>query len=197
MEADGVRPPATIDLPPSTAGRDPSTADSSVHAVALTEAPQSPTTEGAAPAAEAHIGAANPVRDGLLIFAAAGAVCVVGYLVAAVPGNWFPAAPTKSWAASELGVARGVSGLEDGELVVTGVDAAGTAPLVVVAFPNARAALADQTSVNRITLQFAPLAVVFVALAFRAFAERLSAPRTVSGPSMAEPDSNPSHADAA
>ena len=42
----------------------------------------------------------------------------------------------------------------------------------MVAFPNARIAIADQTSVNRATLQFAPLVVVFAALAFRAFALR-------------------------
>jgi hypothetical protein len=77
------------------------------------------------------------------------------------------------------------------------VAAGATLLFVVVAFPNARAALTDQTSVNRITLQFAPLAVVFVARAFRAFADRLSAPRTVSEPSLAEPESTASHADAA
>ncbi len=77
------------------------------------------------------------------------------------------------------------------------VAAGATLLFVVVAFPNARAALADQTSVNRVTLQFAPLAVVFVALAFRAFSERMTAPRTMSGPSLAEPDSTASHADPA
>jgi hypothetical protein len=99
--------------------------------VAETEAPQSPTTAGAVPDAEARIDAANPIRDGLLIFAAAFALCLVGYLVAAVPGNWFPAASAKRWAASELVFSRGVGRLEDGEVVVTGVDAAGTALLTV------------------------------------------------------------------
>jgi len=52
------------------------------------------------------------------------------------------------------------------------VSAGVTLLFVIVAFPNAHTVIADQTSVNRATLQFAPLAVVFVVLAFRAFADR-------------------------
>ena len=52
------------------------------------------------------------------------------------------------------------------------VFAGATLLFAMVAFPNARIAIADQTSVNRATLQFAPLVVVFAALAFRAFALR-------------------------
>ena len=48
---------------------------------------------------------------------------------------------------------------------------------LIVAFPNARAAIADQTSVNRISLQFAPLMIVFAALAFRAMALRFAGTR--------------------
>jgi hypothetical protein len=71
---------------------------------------------------------------------------------------------------------------------MTLVAAAGlTLLFVVVAFPNARAAVADQTSVNRATLQFAPLAVVFVVLAFRAFADRLSA---TPAPAVAHADAS-------
>jgi hypothetical protein len=99
--------------------------------VAETEAPHSPTIAGAVPGAEARTGAATSIRDGLLIFAAAVAFCLVGYLAAAVPGNWVPKASAKRWAASELVFARGVGGLEDGEVVVTGVDAAGTALITI------------------------------------------------------------------
>jgi hypothetical protein len=46
---------------------------------------------------------------------------------------------------------------------------------VALAFTNARAWVTDQSTVNRATLHFAPLLVVFVMLAFRAFAERWAA----------------------
>jgi hypothetical protein len=77
------------------------------------------------------------------------------------------------------------------------VAAATTLLFVLVAFPNARADLADQTSVNRATLQIAPLVAVFVALAFRAFADRLAATGAAPAQPMANPDSTASHADAA
>jgi hypothetical protein len=50
---------------------------------------------------------------------------------------------------------------------------------VMIAFPSARVALADQTTINRATLQFAPLLVVFAALAFQSFARRCA--RTHAG----------------
>jgi hypothetical protein len=43
---------------------------------------------------------------------------------------------------------------------------------VALAFTNARAWVTDQSTVNRATLHFAPIVVVFVMLAFRAFGER-------------------------
>ena len=52
------------------------------------------------------------------------------------------------------------------------VFAGATLLFALVAFPGTRVAIADQTSVNRATLQFAPVAIVFAALAFRAFALR-------------------------
>jgi len=42
---------------------------------------------------------------------------------------------------------------------------------VALAFTNARAWVTDQTTVNRATLHLAPLGVVFMMLAFRAFGE--------------------------
>jgi hypothetical protein len=53
--------------------------------------------------------------------------------------------------------------------------AATVVAFAVFAFPSAGAAMADQTPFNRITLQFAPLAVVFAVLSFHAFAVRWSA----------------------
>ena len=52
------------------------------------------------------------------------------------------------------------------------VTAGVTLLFTLIAFPNARAVLADQPSIGRATLQFAPVLVVFGALAFRAFALR-------------------------
>jgi hypothetical protein len=46
---------------------------------------------------------------------------------------------------------------------------------VALVFTNARAWVTDQSTVNRATLHFAPLLVVFVILAFRAFAEHWAA----------------------
>jgi len=43
---------------------------------------------------------------------------------------------------------------------------------VVVSLTNASAWVADQTTASRATLHFAPVAAVFAALAFRAFAVR-------------------------
>ena len=59
---------------------------------------------------------------------------------------------------------------------LTTVVAAGAILLFVIfAFPNARALIAGPIPFNRATLHFAPLLVVFAALAFRAFALRWAA----------------------
>ncbi len=47
--------------------------------------------------------------------------------------------------------------------------------LVALLFTNARAWVTDQSTVNRATLHLAPIAIVFMMLAFRAFAERWTA----------------------
>ena len=93
--------------------------------VAETEEPSRP-PPGAA-AAEEPAATDHPHRQGLYLFAAALAVCLLAYLVAAVPGGWFPGASTKTWGASQLSLSRGVGVIENGELGVTGVDASGTA----------------------------------------------------------------------
>jgi len=50
----------------------------------------------------------------------------------------------------------------------------------VFAFPAARVWAADQTTLNRATLHFAPLLAVFSALAFRAFALRWAKTRSAA-----------------
>ena len=52
------------------------------------------------------------------------------------------------------------------------VCAGATLLFTLIAFPNARLLLAGDMSIGRATLQFAPVLVVFAALAFRSFAER-------------------------
>ena len=61
-----------------------------------------------------------------LVFGLALLLSVIGYLSAAVPGAWFPAADTKSWAAKDLVIVRGSGSLVGDELVVTAADATGT-----------------------------------------------------------------------
>ena len=46
--------------------------------------------------------------------------------------------------------------------------------LSLIAFPNAAMMLAPETSIGRATLQFAPILVIFAALAFRSFAQRFA-----------------------
>ncbi len=53
----------------------------------------------------------------------------------------------------------------------------------VFALPSARALLAEQMTLNRVTLHFAPLLVAFAALAFRAFARRWTATHAPAGAS--------------
>ena len=67
------------------------------------------------------------VRRILPIFAATLVACLLLYAFLTVPGGWFPAAATKSYAARELGLTRGTGGLDRDALVVTAVDATGLA----------------------------------------------------------------------
>jgi len=69
---------------------------------------------------------------------------------------------------------------------LTAVVAAGALFLAVVfGFTNARNWVTDQTTVNRATLHFAPLAAVFAVLAFRAFAARWAMAHPAAAPSDA------------
>ncbi len=91
------------------------------------EEPQrSPTDAGPIDARESAP-AERPYRDALVLFTAALVLCVLGYLATAVPGTWFPRASVKKFPATGLVLVRGTGGLEQGELVITAVDAAGTA----------------------------------------------------------------------
>jgi hypothetical protein len=74
---------------------------------------------------------AHPYREALVFLAGALALCVLGYLVVAVPGAWFPTASPTSWTADRLVLARGTGGLDHGELVVVAADAAGTTLVTV------------------------------------------------------------------
>ena len=60
------------------------------------------------------------------------------------------------------------------------VAAGATLLFVIVAFPDVRATIAGETSINRASLQFAPLVVVYMALAFRAMALRYARSSLVS-----------------
>jgi len=69
---------------------------------------------------------------------------------------------------------------------------AGTAVLfliVVFSFTNARLWVTEQTTINRATLHFAPLAAVFAVLAFRAFAQRFAASQTATQDGAVVPSS--------
>jgi len=99
----------------------------SVQAVANTEELQRPPPPAVAIDAGRGPSATDPLREGLLLFAATLALCVICYVAATVPGAWFPAASAKTWNASELVFSRGGGGLDNGELVIASGDAAGTA----------------------------------------------------------------------
>lgn len=74
----------------------------------------------------AAIVARHPVGVALALLAAALALCLLGYLALAVPGSWFPSAASRTWAATEFALTRGVGVIHDGELVVQAPDATGT-----------------------------------------------------------------------
>jgi hypothetical protein len=99
--------------------------------VAPTEESQRPPTNAAPIPARESVPTAHPYREALVFLAAALALCVVGYLVAAVPGAWFPTASPKGWTADRLVLARGAGGLDHGELVVAAADATGTTLVTV------------------------------------------------------------------
>ena len=60
-------------------------------------------------------------------FAAAFVACVAVYLVASVPGAWFPSATTQSYGARALAAVAGAGTLDGDAIAITAVDASGTA----------------------------------------------------------------------
>jgi hypothetical protein len=54
-------------------------------------------------------------------------VCLIAYVVLAVPGSWFPRAADRSWDANSLTLVRGTGTTEGGAVIVTGTDAGGIA----------------------------------------------------------------------
>ncbi len=69
---------------------------------------------------------------------------------------------------------------------LTAIVAGGALFLIVVfSFTNARIWVTSQTTINRATLHLAPLAAVFLVLAFRAFATRWAALQPVATPAVA------------
>jgi len=95
--------------------------------VADTEGPSRSASIAATTNEGATKAAVHPHRVGLFLFAVALAVCLLAYLVAVVPGNWFPGASTMTWSAAELSFTRGFGVVENDALVVTALDATGTA----------------------------------------------------------------------
>ncbi len=55
------------------------------------------------------------------------AFCLLGYLVASVPGSWFPSAEPKAWSARDMQLTRGVGSLVGNEWVITALDPTGIA----------------------------------------------------------------------
>jgi hypothetical protein len=106
--------------------------------VAHPDEPQRPLTNAAADDAPGSARAGNPLREALVAFVAALAVCAVGYVALAVPGPWFPSASPIGWSARELTLSRGAGALERGELIVTADSAKGS--ILVTVETNFRSA---------------------------------------------------------
>jgi len=87
-------------------------------------APATPPAAQGIPARGPH--AAQLVRLALVLLAAVAASSVV-YLVAAVPGSWFPSAAPVAIGARDLHVTRGTARLDGDELVVSATDPSGIA----------------------------------------------------------------------
>lgn len=91
--------------------------------------PSTPEAPPASPDAGTHAPPAPSVLRQtvrlLVLFLAAAAICVLGYLLLAVPGRWFTGADTLSWGPQNLHVARGQGRVVDDELMVRPADASG------------------------------------------------------------------------
>ncbi len=67
------------------------------------------------------------VRTALWLLALALVLCTAVYLALNIPGSWFPSATSKTLGFRDFTLTRGTGGQQGDALVVTGVDASGTA----------------------------------------------------------------------
>ena len=67
----------------------------------------------------------------LVVFVAVTALCVFVYLAAAIPQSWFPGVQPRSYPASDLSLTRGTGAMDKGALVVTALDASGSAVIAL------------------------------------------------------------------
>ena len=74
----------------------------------------------------------------LLALAAALVFVLLAYLAFTVPAGWFPSSPVKQWGARDLTLPRGIGGVVNNELVVTGSDASGQIYVAVTTDLRAR-----------------------------------------------------------
>ena len=79
------------------------------------------------PSSEASVPTRAGLRNALLLFAAAIALCLLGYLAVSIPTSWFPSATPKEWSAGNLAIARGQGSLDKEHLWITATDATGAA----------------------------------------------------------------------
>lgn len=74
----------------------------------------------------------HPWLGAALAFVVVLAICLIAYLLVAIPARWFPGVPTLAWTARDLSVAKGTGRVVGGELVVSAPDAAETTLVSVV-----------------------------------------------------------------
>jgi len=78
-------------------------------------------------AREAQRVARRPIPESVFLFAAVAAIAIIGYLAFAVPGDWFTSVSPIAWGPAQMSLARGTGAISGGALVITAVDANGTA----------------------------------------------------------------------
>ncbi len=78
-----------------------------------------------APSRECLVPDARILRRTAAVLAASVLVCILGYLVAAVPASWFPSAQRIAWSPADMAVTRGHGVVRNDELVATPTDPSG------------------------------------------------------------------------
>ena len=86
-----------------------------------------PDTQLTATATDRSLADQFPWKQIIFAFLAALGTLLMVYLIASVPGSWFPSTPPLAWKASDLVVARGAGTVTDGALQVTATDSSGAA----------------------------------------------------------------------